>query len=195
MCCISVSSVRKLPECQLNPTSGMTAASRGKRWMMPLDICMGALLMNYFCNGSIRPFKLWSAISWTVQSSSSKLCRKGSSQRFLGIMCLGHVGAWVVLGVPGVLGLQWAGILAGPIFPAWVFPSWFAWRQSWFTSQDISFDWFWANTVSWENETFPILGSSDLERMSWQKLSFGMGDWGSFGYSWFFSRQCLVVLE
>ena len=103
--------------------------------------------------------------------------------------------AWVVLGVPGVLGLQWAGILAGPIFPAWVFPSWFAWRQSWFTSQDISFDWFWANTVSWENETFPILGSSDLERMSWQKLSFGMGDWGSFGYSWFFSRQCLVVLD
>ena len=37
-------------------------------------------------------------------------------------------------------------------------------------------------TVSWENETFPILGSSDSERMSWQKLSFGMEDWGSFGY-------------
>ena len=36
--------------------------------------------------------------------------------------------------------------------------------------------------MSWENETFPILGSSDSERMSWQKLSFGMEDWGSFGY-------------
>ena len=47
MCWISVSSLRKLPECQLNPTSGMTAASRGKRWMMPLDICLGALLINY----------------------------------------------------------------------------------------------------------------------------------------------------
>ena len=38
-------------------------------------------------------------------------------------------------------------------------------------------------TVSWENETFPILGSSDLERMSWQKLSLGMGELGIFWIS------------
>ena len=92
-------------------------------------------------------------------------------------MCLGHVGAWVVLGVPGVLGLQWAGILAGPIFPAWVFPSWFAWRQSWFTSQDISFDWFWANSElgKWDVSYSWIiwLGADELA-----KVKFGDGGIG-----------------
>ena len=180
MCWISVSSLRKLPECQLNPTSGMTGIYR-KTMNDALGYLHGGASNELLLDvGSIRPFKLWSAISWIVQSSSSKLCRKGSSQRFLGIMCLGHVGAWVVLGVPGVLGLQWAGTLAGPIFPTWVSPSWFAWRQSWFTSQDMSVDWFWANS---ENETFPILGSSDSERMSWQKLSLGMGELGIFWIS------------
>ena len=43
-------------------------------------------------------------------------------------------------------------------------------------------------TVSWENETFPILGSLDLELWAADELEKVMfrngelGDWGSFGY-------------